>query len=61
MRGGDNRAVSALFVSTPTSQSRGDRDRSFFVRLARKGGGTFNDHTGQMFESVILAVLTPST
>jgi hypothetical protein len=58
VRGGDNRAVSALFVSTPTSRSRGDRDRSFFQRLARAGGGTFNDHTGQMFESVILAVLT---
>ena len=61
VRGGDNRAVSTLFVSTPTSLSRGDQDRSFFVRLARAGGGTFNDHSGQMFESVILAVLTPST
>ena len=59
VRGGKNRAVSTLFVSTPTSRSRGEIDREFFARVAKIGGGTLNDHTGQMFESVLLAVLTP--
>jgi hypothetical protein len=61
VRGGENRSVSALFVSTPTSRSRGDFDRAFFVELAEAGRGTFNDHSGQMFESVILSVLTPGS
>jgi len=60
-RGSKKRAVSALFVSTPSSRSRGDFDRDFFVRIAEFGGGTFNSHAGQMFESVILAVLTPDS
>jgi hypothetical protein len=60
VRGNENRAVSALFVSTPSSRSRGDLDREFFVRMAKIGRGNFNDHTGHMFESVILAVLTPA-
>jgi len=54
---GPRSAVSSLFVSTPSSRRAGNRARPFFRALARSGGGTFNDHTGQMFESVILAVL----
>ncbi|MEM8791946.1 MAG: vWA domain-containing protein [Pseudomonadota bacterium] len=50
-------AVSTLFVSTPSSRRAGNRARPFFRSLAGAGGGKFNDHTGQMFESVILAVL----
>ena len=58
-RGSRKRAVSTLFVSTPSSRSRGDIDRAFFAQVATAGNGTFASHTGQMFESVILAVLTP--
>ncbi len=54
---GPNNGVSTLFVSTPSSRSRGDIARNFFEVLARSGGGTFNDHTGQMFESIILSVV----
>jgi len=57
MRAEEHRHLSALFVSTPTSRRHGDRDRGFFVQLAKAGGGEFNDHTGSMIESVLLAVL----
>ncbi len=54
---GPKRAVSTLFVSTPSSRRRGDVARPYFSQLAGVGGGAFNDHTGRMFESIILSVL----
>ena len=51
-------AVSSLYVSTPLSRRHGDQAAYFFDRLARAGGGVYNDHNGRMFESVILSVLT---
>jgi len=54
---GAKRAVSTLFVSTPSSRRRGDAPRPFFTQLAAIGGGEFNDHSGRMFESIILSVL----
>jgi hypothetical protein len=54
---GPKRSVSSLFISTPSSRQEGGVARGFFQNLARSGGGTFNDHTGQMFESIIMSVL----
>lgn len=54
---GRKAAVSSLYVSTKSSRRAGDSARPFFRRLAQAGSGQFNDHTGQMFESVILSVL----
>ncbi len=54
---GPKRAVSTLFVSTPSSRRRGDNARPFFTQIAAVGGGKFNDHSGRMFESIILSVL----
>lgn len=54
---GRKAAVSSLYVSTKSSRRAGEAARPFFRRLAQAGGGRFNDHTGQMFESVILSVL----
>lgn len=51
------RALSTLFVSTPTSRRYGDRDRGYFVALAQASGGEFNAHAGSMIESVLLSVL----
>ena len=51
------KSVSALFVSTPSSRSRGDYARSFFQELALAGNGGFHDRAGTMLESVLLSVL----
>jgi von Willebrand factor type A domain len=51
------RTVSTLFVTTPSSLEAGNRARPYFQALAHAGGGTFNDHTGSMIESVLLSVL----
>jgi hypothetical protein len=56
-RGSSERTVSALFVSTPSSRSRGDRARSFFQELALAGKGSLHDRAGSMLESVLLSVL----
>jgi len=56
-RESSKRTVSALFVSTPNSRSRGDHARPFFQELATAGKGSFHDHTGSMIESVLLSVL----
>jgi hypothetical protein len=56
-RGQKLRSISALWISTPTSREHGQRGRDFFKELANAGGGTFNDHTGSMIESVLLSVL----
>jgi hypothetical protein len=54
--GHDNRTISTLFVTTPSSLLHGNVARSFFVALANAGGGNFNDHAGSMIESVLLSV-----
>ena len=54
---GDKRNVSALFVTTPAYLRYGHGDREFFVAMAEAGKGAFNDHTGQMIESILLSVL----
>jgi von Willebrand factor type A domain len=56
-RASPEKTVSALFVSTPSSRSRGDRARSFFGELALAGKGSLHDRTGTMLESVLLSVL----
>jgi hypothetical protein len=57
VRGHKLRSISALWITTPTSLESGQRGRDFFKKLAEAGGGTFNDHTGSMIESVLLSVL----
>ncbi|MGF1641876.1 MAG: hypothetical protein ACFCUO_13090 [Rhodospirillales bacterium] len=57
VRANRNRTVSTLFVTTPSSLAHGQRDRRYFQRLAEAGGGSFNDHTGTMTESLLLSVL----
>lgn len=57
VRGNDNRSISTLFVTTPSSLMHGNVARAFFVALANAGGGTFNDHAGSMIEGVLLSVL----
>lgn len=54
---GRKRSVSALFVTTPGSQMRGQIDRTFFQAIARAGNGVFTEHAGSMIESVIASVL----
>jgi Tfp pilus assembly major pilin PilA len=54
---GPERNVSALFVDTPSYRLYGSGDREFFADLARDGGGEFNQHSGEMIESVLLSVL----
>ncbi len=54
---GPQNAISSLFVSTRSSRRAGDAARPFFRRLAQAGGGSFNQHSGQMFESVIMSVI----
>jgi hypothetical protein len=56
VRGHDNRSISTLFVTTPSSLMHGNQARSFFVALANAGGGAFNDHAGSMIEGVLLSV-----
>jgi len=56
-RSGPERSVSALFVDTPAYHLYGSGDREFFAALARDGGGEFNEHSGEMIESVLLSVL----
>jgi hypothetical protein len=56
VRGHDNRAISTLFVTTPSSLMHGNDARPFFVALANAGGGAFNDHAGSMIEGVLLSV-----
>ena len=51
------RMVSALFITTPSSLSAGQRARPYFQALANAADGTFNDHAGSMIESVLLSVL----
>jgi hypothetical protein len=53
----DKRNLSALFVTTPAYLRYGRGDRDFFQVMAEAGGGAFNDHAGQMIESVLLSVL----
>ena len=53
----ENRNVSALFLTTPAYLRYGFRDREFFQAMASAGNGAFNDHSGQMVESVLLSVL----
>jgi hypothetical protein len=56
VRGHDNRAISTLFVTTPSSLMHGNVARAFFFALANAGGGTFNDHAGSMIEGILLSV-----
>lgn len=56
VRGHDNRTISTLFVTTPSSLMHGNEGRGFFVALANAGGGAFNDHAGSMIEGVLLSV-----
>jgi hypothetical protein len=56
VRGHDNRSISTLFVTTPSSLMHGNVARAFFVALANAGGGAFNDHAGSMMEGVLLSV-----
>jgi hypothetical protein len=56
VRGNDNRSISTLFVTTPSSLMHGNVARAFFVALANAGGGSFNDHAGSMIEGVLLSV-----
>ena len=53
----EKRNLSALFVTTPAYLRYGQGDRDFFGAMAEAGQGAFNDHTGQMIESVLLSVL----
>jgi von Willebrand factor type A domain len=57
VQGNELRALSTLFVTTPSSLSAGQRARPYFQALAKAANGTFNDHTGSMIESVLLSVL----
>jgi von Willebrand factor type A domain len=56
VRGHDNRTISTLFVTTPSSLLHGNDARPFFVALANAGSGAFNDHAGSMIEGVLLSV-----
>ena len=56
VRGRDNRSISTLFVTTPSSMLHGNVARGFFVALANAGGGSFTDHAGSMIEGVLLSV-----
>ncbi len=54
---GRRRSVSTLFVPTESYRRFGSGDRGFFAELAKAGRGAFNDHGGQLTESVLLSVL----
>ena len=54
---GRRRSISTLFVTTESYRRFGRGDRSFFAELAKSGRGEFNDHGGQLTESVLLSVL----
>ena len=54
---GPRRTISSLFVPTESFRRFGSGDREFFAALADAGLGEFNDHQGQMMESVLLSVL----
>jgi hypothetical protein len=55
--GNPRRTLSTLFVTTPSSLSRGNRAHPYFQALATTGNGSFTDHAGSMIESVLLSVL----
>jgi von Willebrand factor type A domain len=59
VQGNKLRALSTLFVTTPSSLSVGNVARAYFQALAEAANGTFNDHAGSMMESVLLSVMTP--
>ncbi len=54
---GPRRAISTLFVPTRSYLMGGRGGREFFQELARAGGGSFNQHSGQLIEGVLLSVL----
>ena len=54
---GRRRSVSTLFVTTESYRRFGRGDRGFFAELAKAGRGEFNDHGGQLTESVLLSIL----
>ena len=54
---GTRRSISTLFVPTRSYMLGGQGDREFFQELARAGGGTFNQHSGELIEGVLLSVL----
>jgi hypothetical protein len=54
---GRQRSVSALFITTPSYRRYGRNDRRFFKAIADAGHGAFNDHSGEMIESVLLSTL----
>jgi len=58
---GRQRSISTLFVATPISIRYGQGDRAFFQALAAAGRGSFNDHAGQMIESILLSTLVDPT
>ena len=60
VQGNKLRALSTLFVTTPSSLSVGNVARAYFQALAEAANGTFNDHAGSMMESVLLSVITPN-
>lgn len=50
--------LSALLVPTRSLTYYGDQDdRRFLRKLAKTGGGTFSEHTGEMLESILFSVL----
>ncbi|HMB77869.1 MAG TPA: vWA domain-containing protein [Kiloniellaceae bacterium] len=58
---GRQRSISTLFVATPISLRYGQGDRAFFQALAEAGRGSFNDHAGEMIESILLSTLVDPT
>jgi hypothetical protein len=58
---GRQRSISTLFVATPISIHYGQGDRAFFQALAQAGRGSFNDHAGEMIESILLSTLVDPT
>ncbi len=56
-RSGAERSISALFIETPSYRRFGTGDRGFFARLAKAGGGEFNEHSGGMMEGILLSIL----
>lgn len=54
---GARRTISTLFVPTRSFLAGGRGGRKFFQDLAQAGGGTYNQHSGQLIEGVLLSVL----
>ena len=54
---GEQRSISTLFITTPIFLRYGRGDRGFFQALADAGRGSFNDHAGEMIESILLSTL----